>query len=100
MGLFFFKTPSHRVFNYQPLYYNERKEILEQKIDKARKREAGEYVPGDTIRKGFRRLQYESKRSNKKNTAIRIVKIVTAAIILIVLWYFIDAIGLLFSAAN
>lgn len=99
MGLFFFKTPSHRVFNYQPLYYDERKEALEQKIESARKRENNEYVPGDTIRKGFRRLQYESKRSSTSRRN-RTITVVVAAIILIALWYFVDGIDLLFKAVS
>jgi len=36
MALFsLFKQPKHRVFNYQPLYYDERKEALEQLIQNA-----------------------------------------------------------------
>ena len=32
----FFRTPKHRVFNYQPLYYDERKEELEERIARAK----------------------------------------------------------------
>ena len=41
MGIFF-KTPKHRVFEYKPLYYDPRKEALDEKIENARKRDAGE----------------------------------------------------------
>lgn len=36
LKLSFFKTPKNRVFNYQPLYYDERKEELEQRIARAK----------------------------------------------------------------
>ncbi len=29
----FFKTPRHKQFNYEPLYYDERKEKLQERMD-------------------------------------------------------------------
>lgn len=89
MGIFF-KTPKHRVFNYKPLYYDPRKEELEEKIENQRKRDAGEYVPGDNIRKGFHRIKYESKRGGGQNRFLRLVSIISIAILIYILMKFTD----------
>lgn len=89
MGLFF-KTPKHRVFNYQPRYYDPRKEAIEEKIENQRKRDAGEYVPGDNVRKGFRRIKYESKRGGGPSTLIRLVSVISLAVLVYVLMRFTD----------
>lgn len=96
MGIFF-KTPKHRVFNYQPLYYDPRKEELEEKIENQRKRDAGEYVPGDNVRKGFRRIQYESKRSSGPSKLIRFVSLVSIVILIYVLMRFTDVFDFFFN---
>ena len=96
MGLFF-KTPKHRVFNYQPLYYDPRKEELEEKIENQRKRDAGEHVPGDNVRKGFRRIQYESKRSGGPSKIIRFVSLVSVVILVYVLMRFTDVFDFFFN---
>ncbi|MBE6229513.1 MAG: hypothetical protein E7119_02860 [Bacteroidales bacterium] len=90
MGIFF-KTPKHRVFNYQPLYYDPRKEELEEKIENQRKRDAGEYVPGDNVRKGFHRIKYESKRSSGASMIIRLISVITLGIVVYLLMRFTDA---------
>ena len=63
LRLSFFKTPKNRVFNYQPLYYDERKEDLQERIARAREEtKSKDYVPGRNIRMNFRRNLYENKR--------------------------------------
>ncbi len=94
MGIFF-KTPKHRVFEYKPLYYDPRKEELDEKIENQRKRDAGEYVPGDHIRKGFNRIKFDSKRSKGTSPVVRFLTIVSIAVLLAALLYFTDAIKLL-----
>ncbi len=90
MGIFFFKTPRHRVFEYKPLYYDPRKEALEEKIENERKREAGEYVPGDHIRRGFGKMKFDSRRSSGPSRLIRFITVITIATIFIALYYFTD----------
>ena len=94
MGIFF-KTPKHRVFEYKPLYYDPRKEALDEKIENARKRDAGEYVPGDQIRKGFNRMRFDAKRSSGANPVVRFITIVGLAVLIAALLYFTDVIKVL-----
>lgn len=94
MGIFF-KTPQHRVFEYKPRYYDPRKEALDKKIENARKREAGEYVPGDHIRKGFNRIRFDAKRSKGTNPVVRFITIVGLAVLIAALLYFTDAVKIL-----
>ncbi len=94
MGIFF-KTPKHRVFEYKPRYYDPRKEALDQKIEDARKREAGEYVPGDHIRKGFNRIRFESKRSSGTSPVVRFLTVLGLAVLIAALLYFTDFVKIL-----
>lgn len=94
MGIFF-KTPKHRVFEYKPLYYDPRKEALDEKVENARKREAGEYILGEHIRKGFSRMKFDSKRSSGTNPMVRFFTILSLAALIAALLYFTDAIKFL-----
>ena len=42
----FFHQRQIRKFNYQPVFYDERKEALKNKIDAAEREKQGHYVPG------------------------------------------------------
>lgn len=98
MGLFFFKTPQHRVFNYQPLYYDERKEELEKKIENARRREKGEYVPGESIRGAFGRSgrgRYDSPRSSSYGQGRRIITLLSLVAFMIALVFVAKYLGFL-----
>lgn len=90
MGLKFFHLPSHRVFNYTPQFYDPEKEKLEQKMGK--KNEAGEYVPGSIVAKGFRRQsKISARRSDSDNgytKGRRIVVYLLIATIIVALFYF------------
>jgi len=117
----FFKTPSHRVFTYQPLYYDPEKEkrekraiqlraIREEEMRKKgipvpsdadadpRTREERLYYPGKRIRGSFRKALYENRRHAGDNRFLRLVAVLSIAALLILLFYFADAIGLMFRA--
>ena len=102
-GFKFWHIPEHRVFHYEPRYYDERKEKLEDIYKKYGKTMPGEeieaiakkeglvdedtgkrYIPGMHIRGSFRRT-YEEKRlsEEKENSAMSIVKKVILALTLI-----------------
>ncbi len=94
----FGKTTKHRVFNYQPLYYDERKEILNDKIEKARREASGDYKPGDLLRSSFRmRGKIEVKKSDGHNKARRIITLVTLVALMGSLVYLAEYMGLLFN---
>ena len=92
-GFKFWHIPEHRVFHYEPRYYDEKKERLEEiykkygktmpgkEIEEMARKEGliGEdgrrYIPGMHIRGSFRKT-YEEKRlsSEKDNSVMGIVK--------------------------
>ncbi|NJM16274.1 MAG: hypothetical protein HC896_13670 [Bacteroidales bacterium] len=74
-----FKTPRHRQFNYQPVYYNPVKEELEQRTKKA-KGEAGSVKQG--IQRGQMRGYFHHVASQKKQSNIRLVVILLALFLL------------------
>ena len=102
-GFKFWHIPEHRVFHYEPRYYDERKERLEEIYKKYGKTMPGEeieamarkeglieeeqgrrYIPGMHIRGSFRET-YESKRlsKEKENSAMSIVKKLILALTII-----------------
>lgn len=92
-GIKFWHIPEHRVFHYEPRYYDERKERLEElykkygktmpteEIDAMAKKEGlvdetgRRYIPGMHIRGSFRQT-YEEKRLSKEkdNSPMAIVR--------------------------
>ena len=99
-GFKFWHIPEHRVFHYEPRYYDERTEKLEEIYKKYGKTMPGEeieaiakkeglvdedtgkrYIPGMHIRGSFRRT-YEERRlsEEKENSAMSIVKKVILAL--------------------
>ncbi len=98
-NLSFFKTPKHRVFNYQPLYYDERKEKLEERIAKARGEEqdrAANYVPGKNIRTNFRKAIYDKRKMPGTPLAMRIIILISLVALVVALYYVARSVGLLF----
>ena len=86
-GFKFWHIPEHRVFHYEPRYYDERKERLEALYEKYGKTMPGEeieaiarkegltddkgrrYIPGMHIRGSFRRTYEEKRLSKEKENA-------------------------------
>lgn len=95
----FFKTPKHRVFNYQPLYYDERKEALQDRIAKARVEEQGkerEYIPGKNIRTNFRKAIYENRKQAGSPMVMRIIVLLSLLGLMTAAYYVAKSIGLFF----
>ncbi|MEA4868315.1 hypothetical protein SDC9_104173 [bioreactor metagenome] len=97
LRLSFFKTPKNRVFNYQPLYYDERKEDLQERIARAREEtKSKDYVPGRNIRMNFRRNLYENKRRPGSPFILRLIVLLSMVGLMVALYYIARAFGLLF----
>ena len=114
----FFKMPQHRVFTYKPIFFDPEKEEREERAAQLRAireeemRKKGitpdpetdlrtrteHYVPGKSVRGSFKRPIYENRRRGSDNPLLRIVSILTIVALLVLLFYFADAIGLLFRA--
>ncbi|MBR5249693.1 MAG: hypothetical protein IKV28_03790 [Bacteroidales bacterium] len=95
----FFKIPEHRVFNYQPRYYDPRKERREALMKELKKEKAqleGEawedepYVPGKLIRGKFTEAAAQNRRQPFKPTTMRLITYISLAIFFIFLVFFGD----------
>ena len=75
-----FKTPSHRVFNYIPLYYDPKKERRE-------KSKETEYVPGQRIREGMRHSLIDYRKTVTKQQRVRTIIIFISIILLFMVAY-------------
>jgi 2'-5' RNA ligase len=77
-----FKTPRHRKFDYRPIYYNQQKEELQERIRKI-EQEMGVGKPSDsnykpTIQKGQMRGHFREARRLKKQSNARLLIILLA----------------------
>jgi hypothetical protein len=117
--LSFFKTPKHRVFNYQPLFYDAQKEDLNMRVSqamaereaelRAKKIAAGEdprtreerlYYPGRSIRGSYQKALVGNRRRAGDNRWMRLVILGSIIALLVAAVYFADGIGLLLRAVE
>ncbi len=117
LKLSFFRTPKNRVFNYQPLYYDERKEELEKRIARAQEEAKSEnwaaenvqnaekrilikenphYIPGKNIRHNFRKAVYDNRRRPGSPLIMRIIVLLSMIGVMVALYYVAQAFGLFF----
>ena len=106
MNISFFKTPSHRVFHYEPRYYDERKEhreavrqeALREKAIKEALREKAiregkewkdeSYQPGKYIKGRLQEQVRNNRRGSLNKNLTRIIGLVSVAIFFAFLIYF------------
>ncbi|HJB44036.1 MAG TPA: hypothetical protein IAB87_04535 [Candidatus Coprenecus merdipullorum] len=97
MNISFFKTPEHRVFHYEPRYWDERKEHREQVKNEALRekamREGKEwkdeaYKPGMYISGRLQEQARNSRRGSLNKNLTRIIGLVSVAIFFAFLIYF------------
>ena len=113
-----FKTPRHRSFNYKPLYYNEQKEELEERLRAAEKQKrTGEkydhsdyihghesvegdnvrkYIPGRNIRGKIQKSVYEGRKSAMSPYLTRIIIFVSIIIMMLAVYFLADKLTLFF----
>ncbi len=77
-----FKTPRHRQFNYRPLYYNQQKEELQERIRKI-EQEMGVKKPDESgyrtgIQRGQMRGHFRDTKRLKKQSNVRLLIILLA----------------------
>lgn len=91
-GISFFKVPQHRVFNYQPLYYDPEKERREQRKkelgldDEEAEADGASYTTGSLIRSGGMRMRHtqftqKMESQKKKSQAILIALIIGLSVV-------------------
>lgn len=111
----FFPTPEHKVFHYEPKYYDPRKERLEQLYEKYGRTPEGmkkaeeeiaaetaaekpkNYVPGQNIRGAFSRSLEESRKAEGSQKAKKIFTLITVAAAIIVAYYLAEGLAKLLS---
>ncbi|MEN6619236.1 MAG: hypothetical protein ABFC28_07060 [Rikenellaceae bacterium] len=99
-NLSLFKTPKHRVFNYQPLYYDEKKEAMEERHARLREEEKGKeqgYIPGRLLRGNLRRAVYQNRRGTGSVILNRIIIMAFLIILLFAAYYLAKSFGLFFA---
>jgi hypothetical protein len=99
LNLGFFNNPKHRVFDYQPLYYNPRKEALDEKIRAAKegqehdKGKDRDYMPGKNIRGKIQQKIYYNRRQAGSPLFNRVIVFVTLIVFIVVLYYIAKGMG-------
>ncbi len=74
----FFKIPQHKKFNYQPLYYDEQKEQLEERIRKIEQEYGIKNGEGNmrTMTKGSFSRYYSKRNKSQKYSTTRLILII------------------------
>ena len=76
---FFMKTRLPKTFQYQPLYYDERKESLEKLVERVKAEEKGKIPSQHEIK--FDRKHGVSQTNRKSNIRIMVIIAVLAAVV-------------------
>ncbi len=102
MGLSFnlFKSTPHRVFHYEPRYYDPKKEAMEERYARLNddgKSKEDKYIPGKFIRTHMRNNMYKNKKDVTKTLLIRIVILASLVILLMAAFYLTDGLGFLLT---
>jgi len=89
MRINFIRLPGHRIFSFTPRYYNEQKEQMEERVQRAKrelgiKEEGEEYKP---IIKGQMKSLFKSNVREKKQSNLRLA-VILIVLILIAYWLF------------
>ncbi len=95
----FFRTPKHRVFNYQPLYYDERKEAMQERFERLHEQEQGkerDYKPGKAIRGKIQKALYDNRRQSGSPTVSRIIILLSILALMYVVYYVAKSVGYFF----
>ena len=99
LNLGFFNNPKHRVFDYQPRYYDARKEALDEKIQAAHREHDGDrskdrdYMPGKNIRGKIQQKIYYNRRQAGSPLFNRVIVFITLIVFIIVLYYIAKGMG-------
>jgi len=100
LNLSFFRTPKHRVFNYQPLYYDEKKEAMAERYARVHEDEKGNdvgYIPGRLVRSKLRKAVYGNRRNAGSVLLTRMIIAGSIVVLIFVAYYFAKSFGLFFS---
>lgn len=96
-----FSLPKHRAFNYQPLYFDEKKEKMEERFSRLHEEEKGKdpgYIPGRLLRGKLRKAVYHNRRSPGSVMLNRIIILVFLVVLLVAAYYLSKSLGLFFAS--
>lgn len=99
----FFRSTPHRVFHYDPRYYDPKKEAMEERyarLSDEEKAKEGKYIPGKYIRTHMRNNLYKNKKDSGKVLAIRLVILVSIIVLLVAAYYLTGGLGFLLTPSN
>lgn len=88
----FFNTPSHRVFNYRPRYYDETKEHIRELEEKYGKTEGApqeekRYIPGAAIQRAYREGLEGQRRSSDSGKVKKLIILLSILAAMIAAYY-------------
>lgn len=118
LNISFFKTPEHRVFHYEPRYYDPQKEQLQKIYEKYGKNPDGtpkvqgteaeaeynkivstqKHIPGESIRGSFQSAYKESRRSAGNHKIKTIITIIALILAFVAAYYLADSLVYLLGA--
>ncbi len=93
----FFKTPKHRVFHYEPRYYDERREhremvrreaLREKAVKEGREWKDDSYKPGQYISGKLQEQLHNGRRNSLSNNLTRLIGLVSVGVFLLFLYFF------------
>jgi len=96
----FFRSTPHRVFHYDPRYFDPKKEAMDERysrLDDAQKTKEGKYIPGKYIRNNMRRNLYGNKKDSGKVLAVRVIILASIVVLLMAAYYLTGGLGVLLS---
>jgi hypothetical protein len=98
----FFKTPQHKVFNYTPIYYDERKERMQERLDaierekaekEGREYKSERYIPGKHIKGKMHSALENNRHSSMSPSLSRVVGLISVGILFVMIYYFANYFG-------
>lgn len=97
INISFFKTPKHRVFHYEPRYYDERREHRERVRQEALREKAlaegkewkeDEYRPGQYISGKLQEEMHRNRKHSVSDNTMKLVGIISLLCLFVMLFFF------------
>ncbi|MBP9018746.1 MAG: hypothetical protein ABFC18_00810 [Rikenellaceae bacterium] len=100
----FFRPTPHKVFHYEPKYYDPKKEAMEERYaqlnEEKGKSKDGKYIPGKYIRTHMRNDVYKNKKDPGKVLTTRLIILISLVILFAIAFYLADGLGFILTSSK